>query len=217
MSDADTLQEFQKSYGEGWFGLKVGGEVFPAKIVSRSASKESLTLSYLANKGGATLSKDVPWVGGREALVRGYPDLGCIKVGPTVGYLKTRPTKQFKKGYVSANVELFVPNHTQIRKVFPKFASSPGNKELVWQVFRREYWTPAQAVRDLDAGEGVGYPLSPCFGLYASAECENLLILYRNKSVGVYKNNKFELFNGFSILKEQFQRETKVECAICPR
>lgn len=215
--NADTMGEFLKSYAEGWFGLKVGQGIVPAKITPRTASSEVLTLQYLTNKGKSTLSKDLVWHGERDLLVRGYPDLGCVKVGPTVGYLRVRPAKQFKKGFVSSNVELFVPNQSQIKKVFPRFVASTTNKELIWQVFDREYFHPLRAVELMDEGEGVGYPLSKNFGLYCDSNHPNLLILYKNRSIGAYKDKTFQLFQTFKDFKEQFQRETAVEAVICPR
>lgn len=211
---ADIISEFQKSFSDGWFGLKQGGELFPAQVASRTAAKEVLPVKYIANKSGSTLSKDVLWQTERDSLVRGYPTLGCVKIGPTVGYLKVRPQKQYKKGYVPSNVELFVPNYTQIRRSFPKFVATASSKEVVWQIFNREFFHPERAVQLMEEFEGVGYPLSYNFGLYCDSEHENLMILYKNRVIGVYKDKQFELFKGFALLKEQFERETKVTCNV---
>jgi hypothetical protein len=217
MSNADTLAEFVKSFSDGYFGLRIGDNIFPAKLAERpNTARENLALSYIPANGKQPLSRDINWQTERDMLIRGYPDLGCIKVSQTVGYLKTRPARQFKKGYVTANVELFVPNATEIKKSFPRFVASASSKSVVWQIFNREYWTPAEAVRLMDAGEGAGYPLSPHFGLYMRADTPNLLILHKNKDVGVYRDGRFELFDKFDLLKEQFTRETKTEVHVCP-
>ena len=211
---ADIIGEFQKSFAEGWFGLKLNGNVFPAQVATRTAAKEVLPIKYIANKGGSTLSRDVIWQTERESVLRAYPLLGCLKIGPTCGYLKVRPQKQYKKGYVPSNVELFIPNQSQIKRSFPKFVATPSQKEVVWQVFNREFFHPDRAVQLMDEGEGVGYPLSYNFGLYCDSEHTNPMILYKNRTIGAYTGKEYELFKGFDLLKDQFERETKVTCKV---
>lgn len=217
MADADTQDEFIKSYNEGYFGIKLEGKVFPCRVDrSREATKRTiLPLRYLINKDGKELSKDVDWVAERDALIRGYPDLGCIKVGPTLAYLSVRPLRQYKKGYVSDNVNVHIPNQFQIRRIFPRFIATPASKEVVWQVFNREYWELAKAVELLDTGEGAGYPLSQNFGIYLHSDHPNPIILCKNHDAGVFKNGKVEFFKNYSVLKEQFQRETGEEAGVC--
>lgn len=217
MTQADTMPEFIKSYNEGFFGLKLKGSILPAKIVPiREAARNVLCLSYMATKDGKYLSHDLNWESSREDLIRDYPDLGCLKVGPTVGYLSVRPARQYKKGYVPANVQIYVPNQSQIRKVFPRFIATSNSKDVVWQVFNREYWEAKEAVRLMDEGEGVGFPLSKNFGLYCHAEQPHLILIHKTHDVGVYnKDGQFELFKHFGHLKEQLARETNVEARVC--
>lgn len=216
MSNADTLSEFMKSYIDGWVGLKQDKIIIPCRIakdLETPTPNGHIVFRYLTSKEGKELSKDLNWVTDRNNLIRGYPDLGMVKVGPTVSYLKTRPFRQFKKGYVPANVEMFIPNVAEIRKVFPRFIVSSASREVVWQVFNREYWHPTEAIRLMDAGEGVGYPISQNFALYCRADIANILLLHKNRDIGVYDGD-FKLFKASSMFKEQFTRETTVECKV---
>lgn len=216
MADADIKEEFTKSFSDGWFGLKIKDDIFPAKLsLNREVGRNTLPLQYMATKEGKFLSYDLDWTSQRDQLIRDYPDLGCVKVGQTVGYLSVRPQRQYKKGFVPNNVSVFAPNQTQIRKVFPRFIASSGDKGVVWQVFNRERWEPKEAVRLLDEGEGVGYPLSKDFGLYCHSELPNLILLCKTHDVGVYKDGKFQLFKNFKHLAEQFQRQTDTEAVVC--
>jgi hypothetical protein len=216
MTDADTQEEFVKSYADGFFGVKIDGKVYPSRVVKDRVTKRTvLPIRYMCDKEGKELSMDVDWVAGRGTILRGYPDLGCIKVGPTLAYLSVRPLRQYKKGYVPDNVLLHIPNQYQIRKVLPRFIATSSSKEVVWQVFNREYWELAAAVALLDKSEGVGYPLSQNFGIYLHSDHPNPIILCKNHDAGVYKDGKVELFKNFGVWKEQFQRETGVEANVC--
>jgi len=218
MAEADTINEFIKSYHEGWFGLRLNDkQLVPSHITeTRQKAEGYVALRYIPKAGSSQeLSHDLNWISEKEKLERGYPDLGMIKIGHTVGYMKTRPYRQFKKGYVPANVELFVPNYTEIRKQFPRFVVSSSNREVIWQVFNREWWHPLEAIRLMDEGEGVGYPVSHNFGLYCRADVDNILILRKNRDIGVYTGGRFEIFKGSEMFKEEFTRETKVECFTC--
>jgi hypothetical protein len=215
MADADTKEEFIKSFQEGHFGLKIKDEIFPARIAgTRNVSRNILPLSYMATKDGKYLSFDLDWTTQREMLIRDYPDLGCVKMGPTVGYLSTHPKRQFKKGYVPANVGAMIPNQTQIRRIFSRFIASSGSKDVIWQVFRRERWEPKEAIRLMDEGDGVGYPLSKDFGVYLNADLPNPLILCKTHDVGVF-DGEFKLFKNFSFLAEQFERQTETKIGVC--
>lgn len=217
MSDADTMEEFSKSYSDSIFGIRMKEGVFPCFIAPRSeVGKGSIPLIYYTGPGkGEQRSHDLNWVAERDTLVREFPFLGCFKVGPTVGYLRVNPLKQYKKGYFTSNVEVFCPNTSEVRKVFPRFVPSSGLKEVVWQVYRREFFHPLRAVELIEEGEGVGYPLSSNFGLYIRADSPNPIILHKSRDAGVYKKGVFELFKPYELLKEQFARETKVECKVC--
>jgi hypothetical protein len=210
-ASADTIEEFQKSYADSYFGLRIKDKVFPAKI--KAVSRNVLTCTYTAAKSGGTLSHEIDWLTGRDILDRDYPDLGCVKIGPTVGYMSVRPYRQFKKGYVPDNAEIMVPNKQQIRKVLPRFVPSTSHKDVVWAVYNPEYWHPDEARRLFSVGEGVGYPLSINFSLYLNSDVPNPLIGYKTRSIGVYNESKrrYELFKGMEIFKEQFERETKVK------
>lgn len=213
MSDADTLPEFVKSYSEGFFGLKMKSDVVPCKIAIKDTpiKTDVLALQYMVSSNGKYLSHEMNWLASRTDIQRGYPDLGCVKIGPTMGYLSVRPFRQFKKGYVPANAVIYVPNQSQIRKVMPRFIASTASKEVIWQVFNREYWELARALELMEEGEGVGYPLSQNFGVYLHSEHVNPLIICKNHDAGVVKGERVELFKNFSHLREQLLRETELE------
>jgi hypothetical protein len=218
MSQADTLDEFRKSFSDGWFGIKINGKVYPAVIDQNKIGETDrgvLPVKYIPIKTTqSTLSAEIKWDTERDRLLRAYPSLGCVKAGQTVGYLRVRPLRQYQKGYVYSNADLYVPNLSQIKKFFPRQSTSTGSREIVWQLWNREYWHPMAAVELMDSGEGVGYPLSQNFGLYCNSELPHLIIMHKNHDVGAYKDGQFELFNKFGLLKEQFTRETTVACKV---
>lgn len=215
--NADTIEEFLKSFKEGFFGLRIGEELYPARLADRVSGRGVIPLQYMVNDKGSFQSHDVTWETQRENIIRGYPDLGYFKVGPTCGYVRTRPYRQYQKGYVPSNVEVFIPNLTQIRMVFPRFIATGNSKELVWQIYNRQLWHPDAALKALADGEGAGYPLSNNFAVYLNSGAEVPILCMKNRDVGVVNSaGKYELFKKFADLKEQFQRETTVEAYVKP-
>lgn len=209
---ADVIEEFMKSYSSSWFGVKniLGTGVVPCQLAKdRTAAKGMLPVTYMVSSEGKMLSHDLKWDTERNNIVRGYPTLGAVKAGPTVGYISVKPRRQFKKGYVPENVDMHVPNSTDIRKLFPRMLISPASRRVVWQIFNRTYWKPQEAISLINDGEGVGYPLSAHFSVYIGENWDSPMLLHNAQIVGAHRDGVFKLLPEYKIYKEQFERETK--------
>lgn len=212
---ADIIEEFAKSFSSSWFGAKdlgIGpaGMIIPCQVArDRMVPPGILPITYMADNTGRMLSYDVRWDIGRTNLIRTFPNLGAVKAGPTVAYLGVKPRRQFQKGYVPENIDCHIPNKEEIRKVFPRLLLGPNTKRLVWQVFNRTYWTPQAAIKLIEEGEGIGYPLSAHWSVYVSGQWEDPLLMRNNKIVGAYRDKRFKLLPDFLIYKDEFKRDTK--------
>lgn len=218
MAEADVIEEFIKSYNGAYFGLRIDGKVYPAMLSQERRADRAgvLALSYFPTKEGKSKkSYDLDWISGRDNLVRGFPDLGNLKIGQTYAYVSVRPQRQWKKGYVPENVELYIPNIQQIQKVWPRYYVSSTSRGLIWQIYNREFWHPKAAIEALEKGENLGYPLSQHFGVYITDNNVSPIITHKKVDIGVYSENKFQLFPAYGVYVEQFKRETTEECVVC--
>lgn len=209
---ADVIEEFARSFSSSWFGVKglVGSGVVPCILAKdRQVAKGFLAIGYMVGADGKMLSHDLKWDTERQHIIRDYPTLGALKAGPTVGYLSVKPRRQFKKGYVPENVDMYVPNAADIRKLFPRLLVSPTSKRVVWQVFNRNYWSPRDAIGLINDGEGVGYPLSAHFSVYIGDNWDSPMLLHNSTIVGAHRDGVFRLLPEYKIYREQFERETK--------
>lgn len=213
MSKADTIQEFVRSYNGSWVGLRIGDKIFPAALNSgRLVTPEHLGLKYNTNPEGAQLQRDINWLTDRDSILRDFPDLGMIQIGATIGYLSTKPYRQWHKGYYPQHVKVWVPNLDDIRALKPEVRFASSHPYVLWQVYNREFWHPTEAVRLLGLGEGVGYPLSRNFGVYTKMDFENPLICYKGSTIGAYEGSEgWVLFDNFKQYTTQFKRETQME------
>lgn len=212
---ADTLNEFVRSYERSWVGMRgENGRVYPARINfgAFDASTGVLKLKRISDPDKPEEESELVWKQDRMTLVRDMPDLGMISLGPTIGYLSTKPARHWHKGYYPNNVLLHIHNLPDISAVEKLATFHTKLPKVLWQVYNREYWHPKEAIRLIEEGEGVGYPLSKHFGVYLQKDVEHPLIAYKKELAGVYsKEGNWVFLDRFKPCVEQFKRETNVE------
>ncbi len=213
---SDTVEEFLKSFGKSWLAVITDpkeGVVHPAKIDhKKTSSKGGVCFRYMVDKEGSKeLSTEIDWTTGRDNLIRDYPDLGMLKVGPTVGYLEVRPYRQWSKGYFPDNATLHVMNQQDVLAARPRLLLSPYSKSVIWQIYNREYWTMKAALEELNKGENVGFPISRDVAVYLHTNIEDPCIAYKKTLMGTVQGNKIKMLHGFGIFREHIERVTKME------
>jgi hypothetical protein len=214
---ADTIEEFLKSFSKSYLAISLDSKsniVHPARIdASKEVSKDSISFRYIVDREGKNeLSTEVSWNSGRHTLIRDYPNLGMVKAGPSVGYLEVRPHRQWSKGYYAENVSLNVPNYRDVTSIKPNLMLNPYSRQVIWQIYNREFWTMQKALEEFEKGEHVGFPISSDVAVYLIKDIADPCVAYKNTMVGSVRDGKeIKLLHGFKIFKEHLERCTKME------
>lgn len=216
-SKADTIEEFVRSYGKGsYVGVNIDPKsttIHPARIDVNhlAAIPGKIQLRYMVDASGKELSKEIDWIAERDVLIREYPKLGMLKVGPTIGYLSVKPLRQWKKGYYYENVQMHIPNKADLQTVRPRAMLTPASKTVVWHVYNREFWTVPKALELMEEGEGIGYPINYELGVYLRKDMEIPCVAYKNELVGSIDDNKVHVLHKYKLYSQQIERAFKME------
>lgn len=184
--DVESTADFHRYYTSGWLGMDLPGAASVTPVLIAAAQADVVAVKQLSKSAeGFQLSKysNYSWDDFKKMAQFGRPDIGMIRVGPSVCFTSFSTPRNAHKGFRPGEVRQYDFNSWQIRDKVP-LGRGRDNYDTVWQAFNPNYPSIHDAWRQLEAGEAAGLPLNRTFALYTLPDCPYPLLAYKRWTIG---------------------------------
>lgn len=185
--DVEHTQDFHRYYTNGWLGMNLPGAAHVTPVLIAAAQADIVAVKQLSKglEGGFVLSKytNYPWQDFQRMAQFGRPDIGMIRLGPSVCFTSFSTPRNAHKGFRPGEIRQYDFNSWQIREKVA-LGRSRDNYDTVWQAFNPNYPSVYDGWKQLEAGEAAGVPLTRTFALYTVPDCPHPLLAYKRWTIG---------------------------------
>lgn len=189
----DDLSESERRYSDSYVGYTdEEGIKKPLRILTFTGGGSNTSAVGTDPIYGGEKSVDVQLIDWRT------PKLGAINVDRGVVVVHKVPSRQWKRGLSSRNINIHLPLSNEITNLrFRNIRRRLDNKIVISQLFNPEYPTPEEALQEVKSLECVSRAFNNKFFFGVSSKHENIGVYYDTYRIGyVNQEDEVVLYDG---------------------